>query len=105
MLPVCTLLLLLLTTRQVANLHPSDFFGEVALIEKSMRTASVIAKTAVVCMSLTRRHFEKHLGSIKVSHSYTKHFISMHVCLYKHACVTLARDCYSSVDSTNSGTV
>lgn len=31
-----------------------------------MRTASVIAKTAVVCMSLTRRHFDKHLSGIKV---------------------------------------
>jgi CRP-like cAMP-binding protein len=84
MLPVCILLLLLLIVLQVANLHASDFFGEVALIEKSMRTASVIAKTAVVCMSLTRRHFEKHLGSIKVSHSYTEYFNCEHVCLHIH---------------------
>ena len=52
---------------QVSKLHASDFFGEVALIEKSMRTATVIADTAVKCMSLTRRHFEKHLSDIKVS--------------------------------------
>ncbi|KAG5189615.1 hypothetical protein JKP88DRAFT_300798 [Tribonema minus] len=51
--------------REVTKLHASDFFGEVALIEKSMRTASVVAETVVRCLSLTRRHFETHLSGIK----------------------------------------
>ena len=53
-------------TPQVTKLHASDYFGEVALLEKSMRTASVVAETPVKCLSLTRRHFEKHLSGIKV---------------------------------------
>jgi CRP/FNR family transcriptional regulator, cyclic AMP receptor protein len=43
-------------------LGPGDFFGELALLTDTMRTASVIAKERTVCMVLTRWDF---LGIMK----------------------------------------
>ena len=38
-------------------LGPGDFFGEMALMTDAMRSASVVAKTAVECFALTRWDF------------------------------------------------
>lgn len=43
--------------REVTKLHQDDFFGEVALMEKGFRTATVVAETDVSTLSLTRRYF------------------------------------------------
>ncbi|CAN0099970.1 unnamed protein product, partial [Discosporangium mesarthrocarpum] len=51
--------------REVAKLHRHDYFGELAILDEGVRTATVIAETAVSCLSLTRRHFELYLHSIK----------------------------------------
>jgi CRP/FNR family transcriptional regulator, cyclic AMP receptor protein len=37
----------------VADLGPGDFFGEIGLLEKDLRTASVIAKTDMRLVTLT----------------------------------------------------
>jgi CRP/FNR family cyclic AMP-dependent transcriptional regulator len=42
---------------RVATLGPGDFFGEIALIEHSRRTATVTAQTPVRFFVLTRRAF------------------------------------------------
>eukprot|EP00752_Nemacystus_decipiens_P012745 g11286.t1 len=53
--------------REVTKLHQDDFFGEVALIESGLRTATVVAETDVTCLSLTRRHFDMYLKPIKAA--------------------------------------
>jgi CRP-like cAMP-binding protein len=42
----------------VNTFGPSDFFGELALLDEGLRTASVIAKTDVKCVILTRWDFK-----------------------------------------------
>ncbi|CAM9376483.1 unnamed protein product [Ectocarpus sp. 12 AP-2014] len=53
--------------REVTKLHQDDFFGEVALLESGLRTATVVAETDVTCLSLTRRHFDLYLKPIKAA--------------------------------------
>ncbi|CAM9523505.1 unnamed protein product [Scytosiphon promiscuus] len=53
--------------REVTKLHQDDFFGEVALMESGLRTATVVAETDVTCLSLTRRHFDLYLKPIKAA--------------------------------------
>ncbi len=51
----------------VSHLYPGDFFGEIALIEKSSRrTANVISDENVSVMSLSRGDFEVLLKSLKI---------------------------------------
>lgn len=38
-------------------LGPNEFFGEMALLTDALRSASVVAKTPVVCVALTRWDF------------------------------------------------
>jgi CRP-like cAMP-binding protein len=46
----------------VATLGPGDFFGEIAVLEKSLRTASVVAKTPMRLVTLS--HWDlKRVGS------------------------------------------
>jgi CRP-like cAMP-binding protein len=45
------------TTVVLNPLLPGDFFGELALLTDTMRTASVFAKEPTVCMVLTRWDF------------------------------------------------
>lgn len=53
--------------REVARLHPGDFFGEVALIENSnRRTANVISIDPVACLTLNRSDFNRLLKNLKV---------------------------------------
>jgi hypothetical protein len=53
--------------RELAKLHPGDFFGEVALIESSnRRTANVISLEGVSCLTLSRNDFNRLLKSLKV---------------------------------------
>jgi CRP/FNR family transcriptional regulator, cyclic AMP receptor protein len=40
--------------RTVARLSPGDFFGEIAVLDRRPRTASVIATSPVRCMTLHR---------------------------------------------------
>jgi CRP/FNR family cyclic AMP-dependent transcriptional regulator len=40
--------------RTIARLSPDDFFGEISLLDKGPRTASVIAETPLRCLSLAR---------------------------------------------------
>ncbi|CAM9432269.1 unnamed protein product [Chrysoparadoxa australica] len=66
-------------TVEMTKLHQSDFFGEVALIDKGVRTASVIAETDVTCLSLTRRHFDLYLSSVKalmIEHTASKQLMA-----------------------------
>jgi CRP-like cAMP-binding protein len=45
-------------TKAVVNtLGPSDYFGELALLDDGLRTASVIATEPTTCLILTRWHF------------------------------------------------
>lgn len=47
---------------KVASLGPGDFFGEIAVLEKSLRTASVVATTPMRLVTLT--HWDlKRVGS------------------------------------------
>ena len=49
--------------RVVATLGPTQFFGEMALLDGHPRSASVFAKTEVVCMMLSRWDFQRQLRS------------------------------------------
>ena len=42
----------------VNSFRENDFFGELALLDEGLRTASVIAKTDVTCLILTRWDFK-----------------------------------------------
>jgi CRP/FNR family transcriptional regulator, cyclic AMP receptor protein len=42
----------------VNTFGPNDFFGELALLDEGLRTASVIAKSDVSCLILTRWDFK-----------------------------------------------
>ena len=47
---------------KVATLGPGDFFGEIAVLEKTLRTASVVATTPMRLVTLT--HWDlKRVGS------------------------------------------
>lgn len=53
--------------KEVAKLHPGDFFGEIALIEgNNRRTANVISIDSVSCLTLSRNDFNRLLKSLKV---------------------------------------
>ncbi len=45
-------------TITVNQFGPNDFFGELALLDEGLRTASVIAKSEVTCLILTRWDFK-----------------------------------------------
>jgi CRP-like cAMP-binding protein len=45
--------------REIRELGQGDFFGEIALLETSERTASVIASTAVQLVALTASAFKR----------------------------------------------
>jgi CRP-like cAMP-binding protein len=47
--------------RTVKRLGPGKFFGELAVIAGSVRTASVIAETPLTCVTLSGRNFRKVL--------------------------------------------
>lgn len=49
--------------RTAARLAPGDFFGEISLLDSGPRTASVIAETPVLLLSLGRRDFLRILSS------------------------------------------
>jgi CRP-like cAMP-binding protein len=49
--------------RLVATLGPTQFFGEMALLDGHPRSASVFATTEVVCMMLSRWDFQRQLRS------------------------------------------
>ena len=43
--------------RAVGELGPGDYFGEIALVAETMRTATVTAETDLTCYGLTRWEF------------------------------------------------
>ena len=50
--------------RHVADLGPGDFFGEMGLLEKTLRNASVTAKTPMKLVTLTgwdMKRMERHI--------------------------------------------
>jgi CRP-like cAMP-binding protein len=49
------------STRAFARLGPSDFFGELALLDGGPRTASVVAETPLVTIRIPRAGFRKML--------------------------------------------
>ena len=49
--------------RLVATLGPTEFFGEMALLDGHPRSASVYATSEVVCMMLSRWDFQRQLRS------------------------------------------
>jgi CRP-like cAMP-binding protein len=68
------------SNKEVARLGVSDFFGEVALIERTARTATVQAVTPVWCYSLSQRNFNMYLGHLKsklMEHSASKQLMEM----------------------------
>jgi CRP-like cAMP-binding protein len=44
-------------TRTVNVLHPTDFFGELAMLSEGVRTASVVATQDTECLGITRWNF------------------------------------------------
>jgi len=48
--------------RTVARLSPGDFFGEIAVLDRRPRTASVVADSPVTCLVLHREDLRKVLG-------------------------------------------
>jgi CRP-like cAMP-binding protein len=49
--------------RLLATLGPTEFFGEMALLDGHPRSASVYAVTEVVCMMMSRWDFQRQLRS------------------------------------------
>jgi len=47
------------------DIPTGGFFGELALLNDQPRAASVIAKTSVTCLELTRQHFNDLLGPLE----------------------------------------
>jgi CRP-like cAMP-binding protein len=43
--------------RKVATLGPGSYFGELALLDRQPRSASVVAETDMVLLVLEQRHF------------------------------------------------
>ncbi|KAK3241718.1 hypothetical protein CYMTET_48546 [Cymbomonas tetramitiformis] len=64
----------------VATLDAGDFFGEKALLEDEPRAASVVAKGAVECAVLERKHFDDLLGPLKEVMKNNVLFTSMRNC-------------------------
>jgi CRP/FNR family cyclic AMP-dependent transcriptional regulator len=50
--------------RVVAELHRGDFFGEIAVLEKSLRTASVVAKTPMRLVTLSHWDLKRVGGAM-----------------------------------------
>lgn len=48
--------------RKVATLGPGDFFGEIAVLDKTLRTASVVATSSMRLIALSRWHLRR-IGS------------------------------------------
>ncbi len=48
--------------RTVARLSPGDFFGEIAVLDRRPRTASVVADSPVTCLVLHREDLRKVLS-------------------------------------------
>ncbi len=53
------------TRAVVKEIHPGDYFGEIALLEQKPRAASVVAKTPVSVLSLESDAFHRLLGPIE----------------------------------------
>src|SRR5207245_7556441 len=51
------------SARQIAVLEDGDFFGEIALLEGGVRTATVHARTTCTCLTLEREQFDRLLRS------------------------------------------
>ena len=49
--------------RAVAQIGPGAYFGEMALVDGSPRSATIVAETATTCLMLTRKRFAKVLRS------------------------------------------
>lgn len=46
----------------IQRLGPGDFFGEIALLQKRPRTASVLAEGSTTCLGILRTHFRPLLA-------------------------------------------
>ena len=53
------------TEREVAKLYEGNYFGEVAILRKEPRMASVTALTSTVCMSVDRSTFSAVVGPMQ----------------------------------------
>jgi CRP/FNR family cyclic AMP-dependent transcriptional regulator len=51
--------------REVRTLGPGDFFGEIGVLEKTLRTASVVAKTPVRLVTLSHWDLKRVGGAME----------------------------------------
>ena len=49
---------------RIGTLGPGDFFGEIGVLDKTLRTASVVARTPLRLCSLSRWHLRRIAGAI-----------------------------------------
>merc|ERR1712146_240356 len=70
----------------VMEYQPGDYFGELALLRNQPRAATVLTKTAVTVLVLTRVSFKRLLGSLDdiLAHKTSKYKYTLAMLFHSH---------------------